>query len=186
MDSECDSCDCYKAHDNSKWKIFKKKGMRILYLNINSLQAKIDEVRFIANQSNAFIIGICESKLDSSILNKGLDISDYDLLKLDRSRRGVRVVCYIRKSLSYDHKTSFCRNIESIFMDVFLPKSHPILVGVLYRPLDKLDFIENFNNNLKESNISDTQECYLVGDFNVNLLSVNKMLLEKQHFDLIL
>ena len=49
MDSECDSCDCYKAYDNSKWKIFKKKGMRILYLNINSLQAKIDEVRFIAN-----------------------------------------------------------------------------------------------------------------------------------------
>ena len=71
-------------------------------------------------------------------------------------------------------------------MDIFLPKSHPILVGVLYRPLDKLDFIENFNNNLKESNISDTQECYLVGDFNVNLLSVNKMLLEKQQSDLIL
>ena len=64
-----------------------------------------------------------------------------------------------------------------------MPKSKPILVGVLYRPPDKPDFIEHLNNSLTESNISDTQECYLVGDFNVNLLSGNKMPLKKQYSD---
>ena len=64
-----------------------------------------------------------------------------------------------------------------------MPKSKPILVGVLYRPPDKPDFIEHLNNSLTESNISNTQECYLVGDFNVNLLSGNKMPLKKQYSD---
>ena len=58
-----------------------------------------------------------------------------------------------------------------------------VLVGLLYRPPDKLDNIENLNNSLEESNISNTQECYLIGDFNVDLLSGNKMLLKKQYFD---
>ena len=182
MPSECNTLGCYKAHGNSKCKIFLKKGLHILHLNINSLLPKIDEIRFIAKQSNHYIIGISESKLDLSILNSELDIDEYDLIRLDHSRKGGGVACYIRKSLSYNHKTSFCRNNESIFIDIFSPKSKPILVGVLYRSTDKADFIEHLNNSLKESNISNTQEWYLIDDFNVNLLSGNKMLLKKTIF----
>lgn len=61
MPSECNSSDFCKAHGNSKWNIFKK--------NINSLLPKVDEIGFIAKQSNASIIAIIKSKLDSSILN---------------------------------------------------------------------------------------------------------------------
>ena len=142
-----------------------------------SLLPKIDEIK-----SNAYIIGISESKLDSSILYSELDIDEYDLIRLDCSRRGGGAVCYVRKALSFNHKTIFYRNIESILTDIFLPKSKPILVGVLYRPPDKPDFIEHLNNSLKESNISNTQESYLIGDFNINLLSGKKMLLIKTIF----
>lgn len=48
-----------------------------------------------------------------------------------------------------------------------------MLVVVLHRPSDKPEFIEYLNNLLKENNTSNTQECYLIGDFNVNLLSGN-------------
>ena len=147
--------------------------MHILHLNINSLLPKIDEIRFITKLLNDSIIGISESKLDSSILNSELDIDEYDLIRLERSRSGGGVACYIRKSLSYNHQTSFCRNIESIFIDIFLPKSKTIFVGVLYRPPNKPDFIEHLNNSLKESNISNIPECYLISDFNVNLSSGN-------------
>ena len=125
-------------------------------MNISSLLPKIDKICFITKQSNASIIGISESKLDSSILNKKLDIDDYNLFRLDHSRRGGRVSCYIRKSLSYNHKTNFCRNIESIFIGIFMQKSKPILEGVLYQSPDKPDFKEHFNNSLKESNIFNT------------------------------
>ena len=113
MPFECNSLGCYKAHYISKWKIFQKEAWHILHLNINSLLPKINETRFIAKQSIASVIEISESKLDSFILNSELDI------RLDHSKRGGRVACYIRKFLSYKPPTSFCPNIESIFIDIF-------------------------------------------------------------------
>ena len=78
---------------------------------------------------------------------------------------------------------SFSPSTESIFIDIVFPKSKPILVDVLYRPPDKPRFIEYLDNSLKESNISNIQECYLMDDFNVNLFSGSKMLLDKQYYD---
>ena len=71
---------------------------------MNSLLPKIDKIRFIAKQSNSSLIGISESKLDSSVLKSEVDIDEYDLIRLDPARRGGGVACYIRKSLSYNHK----------------------------------------------------------------------------------
>ena len=151
-------------------------------MHFNSLLAKVDDIRFIAKPSNVSIIENSESKLDSSTLNSEVDIVGYDIIRMDRSRREGGVECYIKKSLSYYHKSSFSLNIENIFINIFLPKSKPILVGVLYRQLDKSSFIENQDNSLKESNIFNIQECYLRGDFNIKLLSGNKMLLVKQYY----
>ena len=79
--------------------IFKKKGLYFSHLNISSLLSKINEIRFIAKHSNASLIEISQSKLDLFILNSELDIEDYDLIRLDRSRREGKVACYIRISL---------------------------------------------------------------------------------------
>ena len=40
----------------------------------------------------------------------------------------------------------------------------PILLGILYRPPDKPDFIKHINNVFTETGILDKQECYLLGD----------------------
>ena len=77
MPPECNSSGCYKPHNNSKWIFFKKKGLHILHLNINSLLSKINEICFIEKQSNVCIIGISESKPDSVTINSKLDIEDY-------------------------------------------------------------------------------------------------------------
>ena len=94
---------------------------------------------------------------------------------------GGAATCYIKKSLSY--KSSFCPNVGNIFIDISWPKSNLILIGVLYRSPYKLEFIEHLYNSLRESNISNIQEFYLMGDFNIILLKENKMLLDKQYFD---
>ena len=94
------------------------------------------------SKTKASIIGNSESKLDSCIPNSELNTDDYDLIRLDCSRRGDGVACYVRKSLSYNYKTSFCRSTDSIF----LPESKPMLVGVIYQPPDKPDFIEHLSN----------------------------------------
>ena len=78
-----------------------------MHLIINNFQPKIDEIYCIATQANASIIGISESKLDSSILNREVDIEDYDLIRVDHSSRRDAVACYFRKLSSYNHKSSF-------------------------------------------------------------------------------
>ena len=46
--------------------------------------------------TNAAIVGIGETKLDKTILPSEIDIEGYDLLRLDRSRRGGGVACYVK------------------------------------------------------------------------------------------
>ena len=64
-----------------------KKGMHFIYININSLIPKIDEVRYTANITNASIIGTNETKLDETVWSSELEVDGYDLVRLDRTRR---------------------------------------------------------------------------------------------------
>ena len=116
--------------------------------------AKNDEVRYIPNITNASIIGINETNLDKTIWSSELEVDGYDLVRLDRSRRGGGVACYIKSSIAYSYKDSFCSNTESIFVDIFLLKSKPILLDILYRPTDKLDFVK-YTNVFAETGVLD-------------------------------
>lgn len=98
---------------------FLKKVLHILHLNVNSLLPKKDEINFIAKQLNS-MIRISEFKLDLSISDSDLDAVRYDVIRMNGSKRGGRVACYIKKSLSYNHKSSFCPNIQSIFIKFIL------------------------------------------------------------------
>ena len=102
----------------------------------------------------------------------------WGIIKLERTVQGGEAELHV---ILKNYKSSLCPNIESIFIDIFLPKSKPISVGVLHRLSDKPRLTEYLDYSLKESNISNIQECYLIGDFNINLLSGNKMLLDKQY-----
>ena len=42
--------------------MFQKRGMRLIYLNINSLLPKIDEISYIAKLTNATVVGLIETK----------------------------------------------------------------------------------------------------------------------------
>ena len=75
---------------------------------------KIDEIRYIATRTNAAIIGISESKLDKTILQSEIQVSNYELLRCDRSRNGGGVTCYIR-------------NIKNIFVEILLLKTKPLI-----------------------------------------------------------
>ena len=94
-----------------------------MYLNINCLLPKIDELRHMARLSNASVIGICQSKFDQSITNSEILIDKYDLLRCDWNRSGGGVACYIRNHLSYTQKNLFPNNIENVFFEIHLPKT---------------------------------------------------------------
>ena len=119
--------------DSNEWDCFKSKGLHLNHLNINSLLQKIDELRYIANSSNAAVIGISKSKLDESVLQSEIQINNYDLPRRDRNRNGGGVACYIRSDISYIQKQCFPEEIENIFFEILLPKTKPIVAGIIYR-----------------------------------------------------
>ena len=53
---------------------------------------KIDEVHYIANITNASIIGVSETKLDETICSSEVEVDGYDLVRLDWSKRGGGIV----------------------------------------------------------------------------------------------
>ena len=61
----------------------------------------MNKVGYIANITNESIIGISETKLDETVLLSELEVDAYDLIRLDQSRRGGGVACYIKSSIAY-------------------------------------------------------------------------------------
>ena len=88
-------------------------------LNINSLLPKFEELRYIAKSTNAAVIGICESKLDASILDSEISIDNYKILRCDRNRQDGGVACYVRNYLSFNTLSVFPREVENIFLEFY-------------------------------------------------------------------
>ena len=75
--------------------------MHFTQTNINITLPKMNKVGYIANITNESIIGISETKLDETVLLSELEVDAYDLIRLDQSRRGGCVACYIKSSIAY-------------------------------------------------------------------------------------
>ena len=165
--------DTSSSTDN--WKVFNKRGLLFIYLNMNSILSNIDELRIIAKKSRSSVIGITESKLDKTVLDKEINIDGYELARSDRNRHGGGVACYIRNNISFNVRGDFSSEIENIFLDIFLPKAKPILIGILYRPPDQSRLLDKLSTAI--SSCFDNQELYILGDLNINLI-INKNILQ--------
>jgi exonuclease III len=124
-----------------KYQNFKKSGLHIIHLNINSILSKLEQLRIIAFKTNAAIIGLSESKLDKTVTDAEISINGYKLLRTDRNRHGGGVACYVRTDLFFNKRDNFSTETENLFFDIFLPKTKPILVGILYIPPDQSVFL---------------------------------------------
>ena len=114
----------------------------MIHLNINSVLPKIEELRVVARKSNTAVIGVTESKLDATVLDGEVNINGYEVIRSDRNRHGGGVACYVRNDISFNVKSDFSEEIENIVFDMLLPKTKPILVGILYRPPDQSKFLD--------------------------------------------
>ena len=64
----------------NEWNVYKEGGMHFIHININSLLPKIDEVRYIANITNASILWISETKLGETILSSEREVNGYEFM----------------------------------------------------------------------------------------------------------
>ena len=161
------------AHlSNNIWSPFRKRGLHMIQLNINSLLPKLDEIRNIAKHAKPAIFGITESKLDNTISDFEINIDEYVIIRSDRNRHGRGVACYIRKDQCFKTHNVLSGNIEGLVSDLLLPKTKPITVGILYRPPNQNNFIELLITDLENFSVLN-REVILLSDFNINLLMGN-------------
>ena len=109
--------------------------------------------------------------LDKTILDNEVKIDGYELKRSDRNRQGGGLACYIRKYLSYNVREDFSPDLESIFFDLFLPKSKPILVGILIGHLTQVVSLKKLNLAISKTENFDNQEVFILGDLNINLIN---------------
>ena len=132
---------------NNEWDIFKARRLHFIHIDINSLLPKIEQLRRIACLSNAAVNEISESKLDNTTFDLEIEIDGYNILRFGRNRHGGGVACYVRNDLSFTKRNYFPHNIETIFIEIFLPKTKPVTVGIVYRPLSQTNFLETMNEH---------------------------------------
>ena len=90
-------------------------GFKVMALNIFSLIPHLDELRIFQNEQRPHIIGITETKIDSTIDNSHIEIDDYVVERNDMNRHGGDVAMYIHKSVNYRLREDlFNSDIESI------------------------------------------------------------------------
>ena len=70
-----------------------------------------------------------------------VDIVGSDVIRIDHLSRGSGVAYYIKKDYLIIVSQVFVLTLRAVLLTLFLSKSKPILVGVLYRQADKPKFI---------------------------------------------
>jgi hypothetical protein len=170
IDMEHDGVQCNPRPsqcDGGFYDCFKKKGLHFLHLNARSLLPKLEEIKILAMNTNAAVMGITETWLDSSVTDTEIGIPNYLVTRRDRNREGGGVCLYIRSDLAHNPRSDISDpKLESIWCEILLPKTKPILVGACYRPPKQTDFFDILESACINGTRFSDLESIILGDFN--------------------
>ena len=94
-------------------------------------------------KSRATVICITETWLDETVWDPEISIPEYKLLRKDRNRDGGGVCMYIRSDIPHRVRIDFQHpELETVWAEILLPKTRPILVGTCYRPPKQMNFYD--------------------------------------------
>ena len=156
-----------------------KKGFKMGHLNIQGIQNKIDQLDLLLNSSknDIDILGLSESKLNSSHMNNFFKINNYQtfrkdrLISTDRPQHGGGLIVYVKDGIKCERRTDLeCERIECVWLEIFPINSKSFLVGNIYRhPNETVSWNEHLDN-MCDKILECEKELYLLGDFNRDLM----------------
>ena len=107
---------------------------------------------------------------------ENFELIDYNYIGLNRiNKKGGGVGMYISKQIQYKIRKDLNENIddsiETIFLEINQTIGKNIIIGVIYRPPNnKIELFENAIDNILSKIGKENKICYLMGDFNIDLL----------------
>ena len=172
----------------SEYSQIKKEPNEILILHFNarSILNKIEDLIYIIKITNADIICLCETWLDTSTPENCILIPGYTTLRKDRTENflqkymkvhGGGVAIIHKNNLKIEVEESLNDEIEDILW-VKVKANPPFLLGTIYRP-DYSDMMKSKDGETKlEINIQQASEknqnIIVMGDLNIDMASKNK------------
>lgn len=172
---------------------FEQDTFSLLHLNIRSLNKHFDDLQLLLDnpsQTLPSIIGLTETWL-SSDPNPPFALDNYDFIFNSRhDRAGGGVALYLSKDYNYNicNDITFMNNaLESLFIEIIVPNHKNIIVGVVYRPpnSNSHDFLSQLTD-ITRNHIFLNKDCFIMGDFNINLLKHDSNNTSQEFLELLL
>ena len=163
---------------------FLSPSINLLYFNISSVPLHFEAFssHCLDSMDHKFhVIGLCETRLNSSISSM-YNIPSYTAFHKSKSTKGGGVSIYVHKSLQGTVLPDISiqlPHIECLFLRVETSKVN-FIVGMIYRPPNASvsEFLLSLEQILESITATQTHACYLMGDFNINLLDIEKNMQE--------
>lgn len=145
-------------------------AFKVCHINSQSLYGKIDEFRFLFENSDIDAVCVSETWFTNDYSDKLVELSGYQIFRSDRIGRAGGVAIYIKNTLSCKllRKYNAIRDVEFIFVEI---NSHDekLLLGCVYRPDKNIKF-DSLLSELAILTVS-YSSIIIAGDFNGNLLA---------------
>ena len=116
--------------------IVQKQDLHFDHLNIDSILLKIEQLGSLLINLNISVLRITETELNNTANNAEVEIDGYNLIQYDRNKKGGAISCYIKPNILFNYHGSHSENFENILIDILLPKSKPMALGIIYRLSD--------------------------------------------------
>ena len=149
-----------------------KRGLRIANLNICHILNKVDEIKILLSEKRSVdILGICETFLNSEISDELITADGFNFERRDREgKSGGGILVYVSQLLNYKRRPDLEGEIETVWLEVSLPNSKPILYCSAYRPPSAtVAWIDLFTKQIERASCCGN-EIIISGDMNINLL----------------
>ena len=178
--SNIEDCNYYFVDSlNDKLKLFKNSDdfFSVFLFNINSVPSNFDSFKIECLDRIIFdfnVIGLVETKLINEI-EQLYDIPNYNKITNNRNRHGGGLALFVKDNYKFNIRDDLNKqldHIETLFVEIDLKNKRNIICGVVYRrPGSNINnFISDYEILLENIN-RENKNVYLMGDFNINLLS---------------
>ena len=196
LSSQFENCDYYLEDEFIKkcvQKSVKSKNVSVMQFNIRSAKKNIVYFQNFLESLNILfgVIGLSETWFNEYTCDLYC-LDGYELVGNHRDhKRGGCVAIMVRNDYVYDHRKDLDvmeEHIEGVFIEIekfYLNQDKNIIIGSLYRPPNTC--VNTYNAELTKilgKIQKENKKCYLMGDFNLNLLKIDEHLPTSEFLEL--
>ena len=118
--------------------------------------------------------------VSKTVSDSEIQLENYNLCGRDRNRHGGGVCIYVRSDLVFNPIDELSHeDLEATWIELLLPKTKPIVCGVIYRPPHQTNLYDVLEDEYLKNSYLNERECYILGDFNTNVKGNRKRTLLK-------